>query len=102
MKTVKYKEWECSVSINTFAANKRQNKCISLSDVEDGMPVAKANVYLDGLKPNEVAIDVNNCGSEMILALQKAGIIKGNSISDAVKVIASGYCDYPVYELIEQ
>jgi hypothetical protein len=100
MKTLRYKNYNCSVRISSFAANKRQNKCISLSDLSDGMPVARCNVYLDGLKPDEVAIDVNNCGSEVILALQKAGIISGTSISDAIKVIPSGYCDYPVYKLI--
>lgn len=99
---VKYSDFECSVSIVTFAANKRRNKCIILNDNEDGCQVAKCNVFLEGLEPNQVAIDVNNLGSEIILALQEAGVIKGNSVADAVKVIPSGYCDYPVFELTDE
>jgi len=98
MKTVRYKDWECSITIKSFAANNRKNKCILLSDSEDGIQVAKANVYLDGLKHNEVAIDVNNCGSEMIHCLIKGGIIKDKPVN----VLQSGYCQYPVYELIEE
>jgi len=99
---MKYKDWKCTIRVTTFAANKRKNKCIILNDTEDGAQITKANVFLDGLEPNQVAIDVNNCGSDIILALQEALVIKGNSISDAIKVIPSGYCDYPVFELTEE
>lgn len=93
---IKYKEWQCTLQIVPFAANKRKNKCLILNDAEDGMQVAKANVFLEGLKPNEVAIDTNNCGYEMVKALQEAGVIGDKAV--AAKV--SGYCTYPVYELI--
>ncbi len=95
MNTVMYKDWECSVDIQPFAANDRKNKCIMLNDIEDGLRVAKVNVYLDGLKPNQVAIDINNCGLEIIEALQKAEIIENQLVNE----LKSGYCTYPVYEL---
>jgi hypothetical protein len=93
---IKYKEWQCTLHIVPFVANKRKNKCIILNDAEDGMQVTKANVFLEGLEPNQVAIDTNNCGYEMVKSLQDAGVIG----EKAVAARMSGYCTYPVYELI--
>ena len=92
MKTVKYKEWDCTVSVARYVSG---NPAIRLMDAEDGQPVMTATVNLPGLAMDEIALDTNNGGQEIIKTIKDAELIK----EDPIRSIKSGYCDYPVFKL---
>lgn len=94
MKNFKYKQWTC-----TLTAVKFNNGGVRFDLWDDEGPVATLNKWLVGLKPHQIALDVNNLGDEGFLQVVKQfeenNIIAGNP----VRQISSGFCNYPVYAL---
>lgn len=89
-----YKKWTCKVLIYPYD---KGGYAITLIDATDLEPTATLTRYFDKLENNEVAIDVNNCGYEVIATLKEAKILKQKD--DAEKYVSSGYVNYPIYEL---
>lgn len=63
-----------------------------------GEPIAVLNKWFEQLEPNEIALDINNLGIEIILLLQREGII-GDA---ADRVINGGFAKYPVFKLTDK
>jgi hypothetical protein len=91
---IKFKQWDCILEKVHYQMG---GTALKLTDINDGSPVAVITKWLEGIPKNHVAIDVNNCGSEIITTLAEAGVIKPK----ATGFILSGYCEYPCYELTE-
>lgn len=94
---VKYKQWTCRIGISHYDSNPNRPAIVA-KDFDTGEPIASFTKNLDDLDyylPNQVAIDVNNCGMEAVHVLIETGII-----GEKVDEIRGGYCTYPVYKLL--
>lgn len=91
--TIQFKDWKCEVHINSYHA---EGFAITLTDADDGSPIATVTRWFKGIPEYCVALDINNCGREIIQLLKDSEIIADK---DFVAVIPSGFCDYPVYKL---
>lgn len=94
---VKYKDYTCKIGISHYDSNPNRPAIVA-NDFNTGEPICAFTKNFDDLDyylPDQVAIDVNNCGMEAITALTEAGII-----GEKVDEIRSGYCSYPVHKLL--
>lgn len=94
-KSIKFKDWDCSIHFNRYVNN---NIAITLNDVEDGSSVVTITRWFKDLEQDEVALDINNCGYSIASLLIGANIIE----DEIIQIIPSGYCDYPVYKLTKE
>lgn len=92
----KYKMWNVVLTAVHYGSSKKGNVALTADDADDHSPVAVfTKNFPFELEQDEVAIDVNNCGPEIVQLL-----IANNVISPVkVKNIGSGYVLYPVYKL---
>ena len=94
---VKYKDYECRIGISYYDSNP-DRPAIVANDFHTGEPIVAFTRNFDDLAyypPNEVAIDINNCGQEAQQALMDAGII-----GPQTDEIRSGFCTYPCHKLL--
>lgn len=87
--------YNCELEIKEYTSG---HKALTLRDNTDGSELAVLTKnfpdFIDK-KDNVVAIDLNNCGRDVVKSLVDNNIIE----PEIVAIIPSGYCDYPVYRL---
>lgn len=91
----KYKYWESKLRVEKYYDG---NIALCLEGSDDGEPIATlTRNFPEYIQPksNLVALDVNNCGNEIIQLLIDNEVIEPTMLLS----IPSGYCDYPVYKL---
>ncbi len=93
---VKFKKWECIANFAKYRENDRI--AITLTDVNDGSPVAIATVNIGEapLKDDEVIIKGWSENTGMQDALIKAGII-----GPELQVITNGLADATIHKLLK-
>lgn len=89
-----YRDYTCRVSFSHYNSDPNRVAIVA-NDWETGEPVAAFTRNIDGIKDGEVAIDVNNCGTQIVTILQQAGII-----GEKITTLHSGWCIYPVHKLL--
>jgi hypothetical protein len=94
-KIIKFKGWDCRVSIQDYAAN-RHIKCIKLQDAETYEPIATATVYHKGLQDDEIGIKDWSENEGIYIALLRAEIIESKH-----RIILSGHVVILVCKLKE-
>lgn len=93
MKEIIYKGYKCTLTKGKYGEG---NTALLLDDSLDGQRVATLTRNFPGqLAEHEVAIDLNNCGIDVIFTLINAKVIEEGEL----RWIESGYVRYPVYKL---
>jgi hypothetical protein len=94
--TVRYKNQDLVIGITHYDTDP-DHKAIVSNDFKTGEPVAIFTRNFPGqISPDEVAIDINNCGTIAVKSLVEAKIIEEN----VLRWIISGFCNYPVHKLL--
>lgn len=92
MEKFTYKKWEVYLRWNMYMNGRPQ---LTLSDVEDGCPVAVATVNIpeEELEPNEIIVKNYSENEGMLQFLQKNGIV-----GEVKRWVSQGYVRCPIVE----